>query len=109
MLSKLYDGFKNYDQHLYLASVYWYLHFQYNGWFLFAVVGLIIHHLEIAKIYIKHEKIIFRTLAISCVPTYGLSVLWLDLPIWIFLLVIIGTTLQLLGSYRLVSGIISKK
>ena len=100
---------KNYDQHLYLASVYWYLHFQYNGWFLFAVVGLIIHHLEIAKIYIKHEKIIFRTLAISCVPTYGLSVLWLDLPIWIFLLVIIGTTLQLLGSYRLVSGIISKK
>ena len=26
---------KNYDQHLYLASVYWYLHFQYNGWFLF--------------------------------------------------------------------------
>ncbi len=100
---------KNYDQHLYLASVYWYLHFQYNGWFLFAVVGLIIHHLETVKIYVKHETVIFRTLALSCVPTYGLSVLWLDLPIWIFLLVIIGTALQLLGSYRLVSGIISKK
>jgi len=99
---------KSYDQHMYLASVYWYLHFQYNGWFLFAVVGLIINHFETFNIYIKHEKIIFWTLAISCVPTYGLSVLWLDIGIWIFLLVIIGTALQLFGSYRLLTGVITK-
>ena len=31
---------KHFVQDLYLSSIYYYLHFQYNGWFIFACIGL---------------------------------------------------------------------
>lgn len=100
---------KHIDQQLYLASVYWYLHFQYNGWFFFASIGLIISHLEYLKKNLKQERLIFRSLAFSCIPTYGLSVLWFDMPFWIFLLIISGAAVQLFGGYKLLSGLLSKE
>jgi len=85
---------KNLDQHAYLASLYWYLHFQYNGWFFLACVGLFINYLHLNGINISNEKQIFYLFAISCVPTYGLSILWLNLPNWVYTLIILATIAQ---------------
>lgn len=81
-------------QHLYLASVYFYLHFQYNGWFFFASMGL-------AGIFLKsyvpdrvQDKRIFWLFALSCVPAYLLSALWMNLPLWLYLIVVAAAITQ---------------
>jgi hypothetical protein len=38
---------KNIHQNEYLASIYYYLHFQYNGWFFFACMGLLFSFLQL--------------------------------------------------------------
>ena len=80
---------KNIHQHTYLASVYWYLHFQYNGWFFFACCGLLIDFLQKKDFNIQPLNSVFLFFSISCIPTYGLSVLWAQIPIWIYIIVII--------------------
>ena len=83
---------KNIHQNEYLASVYFFLHFQYNGWFFFACMGLFMDFIHArGKAYITA----FRLFLLSCVPTYFLSVLWLDLPTWLYGIVVLGAFLQL--------------
>src|SRR5215212_4622391 len=60
---------------IYFDAIYFYLHFQYNGWFVFAVLAFIYQYLESKGIETKGQKV-FWLLNISCVPTYFLSVLW---------------------------------
>jgi hypothetical protein len=43
------------EQHAYLASVYWYLHFQYNGWFFFACAGLFVNFLYSKNIELNYK------------------------------------------------------
>lgn len=77
---------------VYLSSLYWYLHFQYNGWFQFALIGLLVQ-----RFYTASLRLPFLLLSLSCVPAVGLSVLWLNLPTWVYLLVFISALCQLLG------------
>lgn len=100
---------KNINQHAYLASIYWYLHFQYNGYFLFASIGLFVHYLQLKNILLKSEKTIFKTFVFSCLPSYGLSVLWLNLPVWIYVSVILAGLLQLYGWTALLRSLFRKK
>nr|HMP31699.1 hypothetical protein [Saprospiraceae bacterium] len=85
---------KNYDQTQYLASVYWYLHFQYNGWFLFSIFGLMHHLFERRDIILPFQNMIFWLLVLSCLPTYGLSVLWLKLPIVLYIFTVVAALVQ---------------
>jgi hypothetical protein len=94
------------EQHAYLVSVYWYLHFQYNGWFFFACVGLFVNFLYSKGVELSKESIIFKLFALSCVPAYGLSVLWLNLPLWIYLIVVIAAVGQFLGLFIFLKQII---
>lgn len=66
-------------QKVYLASVYFYLHFQYNGWFFFACTGLILSVLNRKGAHADPGKTTFILMAWSCIPAYLLSVLWLNL------------------------------
>ncbi len=62
------------SQKIYLASVYYFLHFQYNGWFFFACMGLFFY---LAKCFQhKYARAIFWLFTIACVPAYFLSILW---------------------------------
>lgn len=83
-------------QQWYIGSVYFFLHFQYNGWFLFAILGLFYRQLQISDIAISEKKvrIIFRLLFISCFPCFLLSALWMQLPSWMYLLSLVGVLLQ---------------
>ncbi len=86
----------NLHQQWYLASVYFFLHFQYNGWFFFACMGL-----ATLKFFInvppKALKQIFWLFALACVPAYLLSALWLPIPWWLFGIVVLAAILQLAG------------
>lgn len=97
---------KNLPQDFYLSSIYFYLHFQYNGWFWFACTALFMDQL-IPNINIeKANKTIFTWFFISCIPAYLLSVLWLELPIWIYSLAVLSAILQILAWLKFMKVII---
>lgn len=81
----------------YLASSYFFLHFQYNGWFFFACTGLLFHRIYTWGLQIKQHNRIFWLFALSCLPAYFLSALWLHVPLWVYILVIIAVFFQLSG------------
>ena len=93
---------KNVPQDLYLSSIYFYLHFQYNGWFWFACIGLFVSLLQTNQITAKENTTVFKLFAWSCIPAYLLSVLWLKLPVWIYTLAVIAAIVQVIAFYKLV-------
>lgn len=80
----------------YLSSIYFYLHFQYNGWFLFACIGLLLNFIQPKAFYNKPLTIAFWLLFISTIITYLLSVLWLDLPQWLYFMAVLFSVIQFL-------------
>lgn len=87
----------------YLAAQYFYLHYQYDGFFLFSCMGLLIYSFAKRDIHISKEqnRLIFWLMFFGCVIGYGLSVLWLKLPVWIFVLIIIGSVFQTIGAAKI--------
>lgn len=63
---------------LYYNTVYFYLHFLYNGFFVFALFGLLFKIFENQQIVIseKLKQHFFLYLNMACIPAYALSVLW---------------------------------
>ncbi|MDI1354235.1 MAG: hypothetical protein PSX36_04935 [bacterium] len=83
-----------FNQKVHLASLYYYLHFQYNGFFTFACLGLFISQLPKLLPAFRYSERIFTWFAISCVFSYLLSILWLHLPLWLLLVVVAAALLQ---------------
>ena len=84
-------------QNWYLAAEYFYLHFQYNGWFFFACMGLFTKILAQANVPEQLLKKIFWLFAGAALPAYFLSALWMPLPVWVYILVILSALAQLAG------------
>jgi hypothetical protein len=84
-------------QDYYFAAVYFFLHFQYNGWFLFVCFGLLFYYLYSKEFFSVSaiSKKLFFIMALTVVPTYFLSILWLKLPKGLHLLADISGILQL--------------
>ncbi len=63
---------------LFYNTIYFYLHFLYNGYFVFVLFGLLFKVFENQNIVIstKNQKLFFIFLNIACIPAYFLSVLW---------------------------------
>lgn len=94
------------DQNWYLATVYFFLHFQYNGWFIFALLGILIYFIESRGIKIKHGRIIFYLSFLSLIPAYLLSTIWADLPAMVYVLAIVAAIVQCIAWGILVYQII---
>ena len=60
---------------LYFDAIYFYLHFQYNGFFTFLVLAFLYTVLE-RKGVAAHGKKVFLLLNAALIPAYALSVLW---------------------------------
>ena len=88
---------KSIQQDYYLASIYFFLHFQYNGWFFFACMGLLSARLLIHTISPALLQKIFWLFASACIPAYFLSALWMPIPLWVYILVILAAIAQLAG------------
>ncbi len=86
---------KVYHQESQLASVYFYLHFQYNGWFVFTCLGLMFYQLN-RFIKIRSGNVLFTLFFISTFPNYFLSILWLKIPTALYVLVILSALTQLI-------------
>lgn len=84
-------------QKWYLAAEYFYLHFQYNGWFFFACMGLLTAFVSRNNSSENTLRKIFRLFVFAVVPAYFLSALWLDIPVWIYLLVIAAAIAQIIA------------
>lgn len=84
-------------QNWYLEAIYFFLHFQYNGWFLFSIGGFVMYLLEKNGLYKPVHKNIFYLFAFACVPAYFLSVLWMQIPLWMYILVITAALAQFIG------------
>lgn len=83
---------KNIDHNLYLGSIYYYLHFQYNGWFFFGSMALVLATLPQ---YAPTFKKSFRIFAYAAIPTFFLSILWVKIPGWLYVLTVLATLAQL--------------
>lgn len=77
----------------YKLSVYWFLHFLYNGFFAFIVFGYFLSKIDSNK----NEKLIFWLMNASVIPLYALSVLWIKPDVPIYFLALIGSVLQLVS------------
>lgn len=86
----------NVEQHWYLGSVYFFLHFQYNGWFLFTCIGLMTDKL-LKNVSPDILKKIFWLFAAACIPAYFLSILWLPVPWWIYTIIVMAAFSQFTG------------
>lgn len=84
-------------QNWYLAAEYFYLHFQYNGWFFFACMGLFTAFCSRHSVPEVSLKQVYRLFAFAVVPAYFLSALWMNIPVWVYILVIIAAVAQVIG------------
>ena len=99
---------KNIHQNEYLASIYYYLHFQYNGWFFFACMGLLLDYLKVTTSSNRIYSQSFILLFWSCIAGYFLSTLWLNLPLWIYIITAISAVVQVIIWYLLFKTIIKE-
>ncbi|MDB5203777.1 MAG: hypothetical protein JWQ27_3186 [Ferruginibacter sp.] len=88
---------KHVQQDWYLGSIYFFLHFQYNGWFFFAGMGLLTALIEQVTGSRKILLRVFWLFAGACIPAYLLSALWLPFPFAIYLILVAAVIAQLYG------------
>ncbi len=87
----------------YKTSIYFYLHFQYNGWFILALLGILFYILEENGIKFNTEKLksFFLLLNFGIIFTLFLSVLWFVPPKVFYILGLVGSVAQILAFYEL--------
>lgn len=90
---------------LYYFLVSYYLHFQYDGWFTFALLGLFMKYLENQGINSNHRLIKWGLLLklIAIFPVLSIAILSPETNIFWFLITIISAIIQLVGLLCLLS------
>ena len=89
---------------IYYNAIYFYLHFQYNGWFTFAILALLYKMLE-RKNLGAHGKLVYSLFTFGCVPAYFLSTLWNHPPAVFYIIALIAAILQVIATVFLLKDI----
>jgi hypothetical protein len=99
------------ETNFYLAAIYFFLHFQYNGWFFFACMGLTLVYMEYKNFApaLRTSKLVFWLFFIAAIPAYLLSVLWLPIPQWLYVIVAVAAAMQCVGFVLLVKQVIGNR
>lgn len=93
---------KFHNLNYYLVATYWYLHFLYNGWFLFACFGFYLTPLNNRASKIASLNLVFLLSTVGLVSTFLLSVLWANLPTVIYVVAVVGAFAQSLATALLI-------
>ncbi|MEM8520143.1 hypothetical protein [Flavobacterium sp. PL12] len=96
-------------ENLKLSSIYYYLHFQYNGWFFFACMGLLFSFLNLKKSDNPFYETAFKLFAVTCIPAYFLSLLWLEVDTWVYLIAVLAALIQVYAWSKLIFVLIKVK
>lgn len=82
----------------YYNTIYYYLHFQYNGWFTFSILAIVFRFMQLKGIvFEKHlQKKVFNLLFYSTFLTLFLSFLWSKPSILFNVMAGIGSIMQIL-------------
>ncbi|AUC84050.1 hypothetical protein CW731_01530 [Polaribacter sp. ALD11] len=90
------------SSHWYKNAIYFYLHFQYNGWFIFCLLGLFFFFLEKKKIKVQKNSIkkLYILMLLGCICTLFLSFLWIKPPVYIYIIAFIGGFLQIIALFK---------
>ena len=88
---------------LYHNAIYFYLHFLYNGFFVFILFGLLFRYFEIKEhlINAKYISQFYRFTNFAVIPAYALSLLWNEMPIYVVFIGLAAVILQLISLYYL--------
>lgn len=80
----------------YYMAVQFFLHFQFNGWFLFGVIALGFRFMEqlVLDIPVRKARHFLGWLTLSCLLTYALAVTWSNPRPWLFVLNSVGVLVQ---------------
>jgi hypothetical protein len=92
---------------MYRFAIYFYLHFQYNGFFLFGILSLLMTLVEekLSERDLRRATLGSYMLIFACLPAYFLSILWSQ-PNTIFNIIGFAAALtQLIGLYFFIPAI----
>ncbi len=83
----------------YEASIYFYLHFQYNGWLTIGLLAAVIILMDSLRIYVEEKlvRMVYYLLLLSILPSYCISIIWMDDFIWLNIIGFIGSFLHWLA------------
>ncbi len=91
------------SQEWYIGSVYFFLHFQYNGWFIFTLIGLFLFYVhQSGGLTAFNHRAVFLPMVLACIPAFFLSALWMRLPYWCYVLALAAVILQWLALYNFI-------
>jgi hypothetical protein len=91
----LFIATKNTHQYWSHNVLYFFLHFQYNGWFIFAVLGLLMKRMEGSHLFKSADALKFFYLTFAtCLSSYLLTVLWPAVPAGVTVINIVTVVAQ---------------
>ncbi|CAN5124216.1 hypothetical protein BH09BAC5_BH09BAC5_22430 [soil metagenome] len=95
----------------YNNAIYWYLHFQYNGWFSFAIFAIALHSLTdtFGLELVKRLKIYLWLMIFACIPAYLLSILWSMPPDWVYIIGGLAAFIQVIAYLGMLSFLIKER
>lgn len=87
----------------YKFDIFYYLHFQYNGWFLFATVGLTLYLLERRRISLPVSKVnrLYRLMLVAVFFGYFSNTLWAKPAMICYIFALIGGGAEILAFFVL--------
>jgi hypothetical protein len=88
------------DSPWYLLAIYFYLHCQYNGWFIFFLQAALLRWMRErgANIDERGVRRALRWLVAGVVLTFALSTLWTEPPAWVRAAALLGGAAQVVGA-----------
>jgi hypothetical protein len=99
----------HFNERFYLGSIYFFLHFQYNGWFYFACLGLFNNRISQLGLTSGALRNVFRFFFYASIPAYFLSAPWIPIPSWAYWIVVLAAVTQLTGWSQLVKLLADNK
>lgn len=97
------------DSYWFDVAIYFYLHFQYNGWLFLSLIGLFIIILTKKKIAYNRGLLSsgFWIYILALLPNFFASILWVDGGEWLYNIAIVGTIGQWIGVLCIIASFIS--
>lgn len=90
-------GYK--DSQAYQLAIYFFMHFQFNGWFVLGGLALLFRWLEAQGFDLRQwrKQWLVMLLAWTVVPAYAMSALWMEAGLWLQVVAMATGLLQVAG------------